>query len=126
MKLEKYEIDAIVNKITSSLKEEMKIPSFKKELDIFKKVKQEYETLNKQKKELDKKFDNIDDIIIDTFDIRSYLINTWDEEGILSQLKDKYLSENMPTKHEIINDIVFSQNKDLNDLVKELIKKYKK
>jgi hypothetical protein len=128
MKLKKYEIDAVINKVIETLKSNIVIPNFDKELN-------DYEEGFKKAIKLSNKISELNDelnTIVKKYSISHYDINNAKNnlndclKNKQNILKNSYINEKLPSKINIQNDIILSSNKNLSELVKELISKYSK
>lgn len=123
MKLRVFEIDAIASKVIETIKNSLTIPDYSKEVNERAKLYHEFMTLiekeqlaTTERKEFGEKHN---------FSYYSYTSHfDFTPEKYLDQLQNEYLFSKLPQRKDIENAVILSGNKDLNDLVQELIKKY--
>ncbi len=120
MKLKKYEIDAITEKVINTVKQNLKVPDFKKELSEEKVI---LDKINNLKEKIQALSDEISKLRSKS--IFHYAIK-YNEKLVLNTLTADFYRKNVPPDSEIQNAVILSNNKDLNALVEELIKKYSK
>jgi hypothetical protein len=120
MKLKKYEIDAITEKVINTVKQNLKLPDFKKELSEEKIILDKISNLRE-------KITKLNDEISELRNKAIIKYNTdFNEKVVLNTLTADFYRKNVPPDSEIQNAVILSNNKDLNALVEELIKKYSK
>jgi len=122
MKLRVFEIDAIASKVIETIKNSLIIPDFSKEITERAKLFQELQRLNEEEDraiKLRKEFQEKHSFGY------YYNSNNYTPEKYKQELESKYINSKLPERKDIENAVVLSGNKDLNELVEELIKKYK-
>lgn len=122
MKLRVFEIDAIKNKIVSTIKETLTIPDFSKEVKERTKLFNQYLVLKEEAEIAVKKKEEF----ADKHNFRYLHAASYKPENYEKDLIEKFISSKLPNLKDIENDIILSGNKDLGELVNELIKKYAK
>ena len=125
MKLRVFEIDAIASKVIETIKNSVKIPDYSKDIKERTKLYDEFLSLWQKEKELTEQRESFGK------KHKFTLPSTWNglrhdftPENYKKQLESEYLNSKLPERKDIENAIILSGNKDLNDLVAELIKKY--
>ena len=121
MKLRVFEIDAIASKVIETIKNSLTIPNFSKEINERTKLFQELQRLNEEEDraiKLRKEFQEKHSFGY------YYNNNNYTPEKYKQELESKYINSKLPERKDIENAVVLSGNKDLNELVEELIKKY--
>jgi len=121
MKLRVFEIDAIASKVIETIKNSLTIPNFSKEINERTKLFQELQRLVEEEDKavkLRKEFQEKHSFGY------YYNSNNYTPEKYKQELESKYINSKLPERKDIENAIILSGNKDLNDLVAELIKKY--
>ena len=121
MKLRVFEIDAIASKVIETIKNSLIIPNFSKEINERTKLFQELQRLNEEEDraiKLRKEFQEKHSFGY------YYNNNNYTPEKYKQELESKYINSKLPERKDIENAVVLSGNKDLNELVEELIKKY--
>ena len=126
MKLRVIEIEAINQAVTKALTEKLKIPDYSKELKEYEKGYNEVLTIQAEIERLTKKKNEL----TNTLSISSWNASAAnlpkDVKMYESNLRSKFISAHLPNSMDIQNDILLSANKDLGELVKELVAKYSK
>lgn len=122
MKLRVFEIDAIKNKIVSTIKETLTIPDFSKEVKERTKLFNQYLVLKEEAEKAIKKKEDF----ADKYNFGYFYASSYKPENYEKELIEKFINSKLPNLKDIENDIILSGNKDLNELVNELIKKYAK
>jgi hypothetical protein len=125
VKLRVFEIDAIASKVIESIKNSLTIPDYSKEVKERNFLYNEFLSLLSKENEWKKKRE-------DFGKEHSFTIpSTWNgithyftPESYKEQLENKYLNSKLPNRKDIDNEVILSGNKDLSELVDELIKKY--
>jgi hypothetical protein len=123
MKLRKFEIDAIVSKVLETIKDKIQIPSFKKELKERKAAINKYVLLTAKKDEIDKELN----VLKKDFRINYRTdVNNLEKENASyeKELISEYKKSKLPSIECLERDIILANNKDLSELVQELIEKY--
>ena len=121
MKLRVFEIDAIASKVIETIKNSLTIPNFSKEINERTKLFQELQRLVEEEDKavkLRKEFQEKHSFGY------YYNSNNYTPEKYKQELESKYINSKLPERKDIENAVVLSGNKDLNELVEELIKKY--
>lgn len=130
MQLRIIEIEAIKKKILDEITSKIIIPNFSEELSKYKtdlieieKIDNEILKLSEDKLKLTSKYKFFNSYV-KINDNETYI------ESKLRQykqnLESEYMNKMLPSALNIQNDIILSSNKDLSELVKELISKYSK
>lgn len=130
MQLRVIEIEAIKKKVLDEITSRIVIPNFSKELSEYEsdlieieRIEAEILKLNKDKAKLTSRYKYYN----------TYTRVNDDETFIQSKLRqhkqnleNEYMNKMLPSGIDIQNDIILSSNKDLSELVKEIISKYSK
>lgn len=122
MKLRVFEIDAIKNKIVSTIKETLTIPDFSKEVKERTKLFNQYLVLKEEAEKAIKKKEEF----ADKHNFKYFNASSYNPKNYEKELIEKFVNSKLPNLKDIENDIILSGNKDLSELVNELIKKYAK
>lgn len=127
MKLRRFEIDAIVDTIYVKIKNNLKIPTFDKEVKERERLFKEYSKLFIASDEASK---TLKDFCFKhgfgTYRSTDNYQKEYDEKTFRTKLVSEYIKNNIPQNKDLENDIILSGNKDLAELVEELTKKYTK
>lgn len=130
MQLRVIEIEAIKTKILNELSSKIEYPDFSAQLNDYKEALIQIENhrnrihaIEGELQEIYNKFPqstryihrNKFEDFVDTY-----------YKAFEDKLKSEYMISKLPTALDIQNDIILSSNKDLSELVKELISKYSK
>ncbi len=127
--LKRYEIDAVVSEIYEEL--EKKLPKFddsklkdSKEFKELLKLEKEQEKLEIKIESIKEVIENITDSYLGKDRYRSrYNVGS---EVIISELKNDFNKENLVNKSTIERTVILNSGKDLEDIVKLVIKKLSK
>ena len=105
----------------------MKVPSFEKEWKKEQQGIREYNKLVLELNTLGDKFREIKEkYSISIPYVSSPKLENEDKDFFIKKCVDKYKADNLPNKNKIEQAIILSSNKDLGELVEELVKEYSK
>jgi hypothetical protein len=130
MQLRVIEIEAIKTRILNELSSKIEYPDFNEKLEAYKKALVRIEDLKDKMRSLNKEMDNI----YTKFPTINKYVPGITADNVVekhlsfykTKLETEYKNSKLPTALDIQNDIILSSNKDLSELVKELISKYSK
>jgi len=129
MQLRVIEIEAIKTRILNELSSKMEYPDFTNQLNSYKEALLKYQELQNKINEINRE---IKVITREHPSINMYFKSSSDDfvdvyfNNYKKKLQTEYKNSKLPTALDIQNDIILSSNKDLSELVKELISKYSK